>query len=123
MNKNLKKVDGEGLRYNENKTPFETIPLHLLSGAAEVFKHVTEREEKPYPMWNWARGMAWSKPYACMLRHLDKWYRGEDLDAETNLNHLHHVMCNLLMLIHYIESHKQGDDRPVAYFKGSKKGD
>lgn len=117
MNDDMGPIRGDGLRYDENKIPYQCIPLHLLEGAAHVFKHVTERKENPYPMWNWARGMAWSKPYACLLRHLDKWYRGEDLDSETNLNHLHHAMCNLLMLIHYLDAYKEGDDRPVFFFK------
>ena len=108
---------GEGLRFNENKIPIEFIPLHLLDGAAKVFKNVTERKEKPYPMWNWSRGMDWSKPYACLIRHMTAWYRGEDLDKETKLNHLHHAMCNLLMLTHYLDAFPEGDDRPKEYFQ------
>lgn len=108
---------GEGARYNKEKDPLETVPLHLLAGAAHVFKHVTEREVKPYPMWNWAKGMPWSVPYGCMLRHMAAWYRGEDDDKETGLNHLHHAMCNLLMLTHYIDAFPEGDDRPNNYFK------
>ncbi len=108
---------GKGLRYNEEKTPYECIPLHLIAGAARVFKQVTMRKEKPYPMWNWATGMVWSKPYACMLRHLDEWYRGEDNDKETNENHLHHALCNLLILIHCQDAYEEGDDRPTKFFK------
>ena len=110
------KVGGGGLRYNEGKVPMEMIPLHLLDGAAQVFHQVTTREKNPYPPWNWARGMDWSEPYACMIRHLKKWYRGKDNDEETGLNHLHHVMCNLLMLIHYIDTCPDKDNRPKEYF-------
>ena len=108
---------GEGIRYNTEKTPYECIPIHLIAGAARVFKHVTKRKDKPYPLWNWVKGMPWSVPYACMIRHLDAWYRGETNDPETEENHLHHVLCNLLMLIHYEDAFAEGDDRPSEFFK------
>jgi len=110
-------IRGAGMRFNAEKMPLETIPLHLLEDCARVFDGVTKREVKPYPMWNWAKGMPWSVPYACMLRHLAAWYRGEDNDPETGINHLGHVMCNLLMLTHYKDAFPEGDNRPVLYFK------
>ena len=104
----------KALRFNENKVPMEMIPLHLLEGTAKVFG-----EQIKYPKWNWLQGMEWSIPYACILRHLSKWYQGEDVDAESGLNHLHHVMCNLLMLIHYTDHHKNYDNRPKEFFNES----
>jgi hypothetical protein len=110
-------VRGAGMRYNAGKNPLQTIPLHLLEAGARVFDHVTTRPVKPYPRWNWAKGMEWSVPYACILRHLAAWYRGEDNDPETGISHLGHVMCNLLMLTHYQDAFPEGDDRPKDYFK------
>ena len=89
------------MRFNFNKVPIEFVPLHLLEGAARVFKSVTERKENAYTPWNWAKGMMWSVPYACMMRHIVAWYRGETNDPETGESHLAHAMCNLLMLTHY----------------------
>lgn len=106
---------GGGIRYNHGKTPYQMIPLFLLAGAARVFHAVTTRKEKPYPAWNWLRGMAWSGPYACAIRHLDAWYRGEPFDPETGESHLDHVICNLLMLRHYEDVYAQGDDRPPLH--------
>jgi len=45
------KIDGGGLRFNEGKTPFKYIPLHLLAGAARVLHKATTREQNPYEMW------------------------------------------------------------------------
>ena len=108
---------GEGLRWDTDKFPIEYIPLHLLEETARILKEVTTREENPYPMWNWANGMKWSRCYASAMRHMMKWYRGEDNDEETGRNHLAHAMCSLLFLIHYLDAFPEGDDRPKEFFQ------
>lgn len=107
---------GSGARFNAGKTPFRFIPLNLLAGAARVFEKVTNRPVNPYPLWNWAKGMSWSVPYECMLRHLDAWYRGEEKDPDSGESHIDHVICNALMLKHYETAYREGDDRPVKEF-------
>ncbi len=107
---------GSGARFNSGKTPFKYTPLHLLAGAARVFQKATTRPVNPYPMWNWSKGMPWSVPYECALRHLDAWYRGEATDADSSESHLAHAMCNLLMLVHYEAEYAEGDDRPKGVF-------
>lgn len=101
---------GSGARYNAGKTRFDLLPLTALKPAADVFAYGANK----YAAWNWAKGMPWSVPYACMMRHLEAWYRGEELDPESGLPHLGHVMCNLVMLTHYAEFYREGDDRPPA---------
>lgn len=66
-----------------------------------------------YSAWNWAKGMAWSIPLACISRHaqaiiVDR----EPLDKESGCTHWGHIVCNLLMLDHYSSYYKAGDDRP-----------
>lgn len=102
---------GSGARFNTGKTPYALIPLGTLKPAADVFGYGA----KKYAAWNWAKGMAWSVPYECALRHLEAWYRGEELDPESGLPHLGHVMCNLIMLTHYADHYKEGDDRPKIF--------
>ena len=99
-------------RYNEGKADYSLLPLHLLEGAVKVMAKGAEK----YSAWNWAKGMPWSTPYACAMRHLAAWYRGETNDAETGENHIDHAICNLLMLKHFADTYQDGDDRPVAYF-------
>lgn len=85
----------------------------VFAEAAHVFHHVTTRPVKPYPMWNWAKGMPWSVPTACAVRHLLAILRGEENDPETGLPHRGHAMCNLIMLAQYERSYPEGDDRPA----------
>jgi hypothetical protein len=99
-------------RYNKGKTDYSLLPLHLLEGAVNVMAKGAEK----YSAWNWAKGMPWSTPYACAMRHLAAWYKGETNDAETGENHIDHAICNLLMLKHFAETYQDGDDRPKDYF-------
>lgn len=69
---------------------------------------------RKYSAHNWAKGMAWSIPIACAARHLLAIIRGETNDPESGLPHRGHVMCNLVMLLTYTETYKEGDDRPKA---------
>lgn len=99
---------GSGARYNDGKPDYSLIPLHTLADEARVWMAGARK----YSAWNWTKGMKWSVPLACALRHLAAFQRGEDLDPETGLPHIAHAMCNLRMLTLYAETYREGDDRP-----------
>lgn len=103
---------GSGARYDAGKVPYELIPTHLLESTALVFGYGA----KKYAAWNWAKGMPWTKVIGCMKRHLAAIERGEDIDPESGLPHIGHLMCNALMLEHYMSTYKEGDDRPTKWF-------
>lgn len=98
---------GSGARFNDGKPDLSLIPLETLMGEARVWMH----GEKKYARFNWQRGMKWSVPLACALRHLAAWQRGEDIDPESGERHLDHAMCNLRMLAYYADHYSEGDDR------------
>lgn len=106
---------GSGARYNVGKPDFSLIPLCTLEDEARVWMHGKAK----YAAWNWAKGMAWSVPLACALRHLAAFQRGEDIDPESGLPHLAHAMCNLRMLTLYSKTYQQGDDRPKEWIGGA----
>lgn len=100
---------GTAARANGGKTRYDLLPLGLLKPVCDVLEY----GEKKYAKWNWTRGMNWSHCYASMMRHLEAWYRGEDIDPESGLPHLGHVMANVLFLTHYANTYPEGDDRHV----------
>jgi hypothetical protein len=102
---------GSGARYNDGKPDLSLIPLCTLEDEARVWSY----GKRKYAAWNWAKGMDWSIPYACALRHLAAWQRGEELDKESGLPHLSHAMCNLRMLTLYSKQYPEGDDRPTKW--------
>lgn len=103
------KEKGSGARYNGGKPDFSLIPLDTLVDEVRVWMYGKEK----YAAWNWTKGMAWSIPFACLLRHMAAWQRGEENDPESGLPHLAHAACNLRMLTLYSKNFREGDDRPV----------
>lgn len=74
--------------------------------------HVFDYGRAKYAEWNWAKGMPWSVPLACAARHLVAILDGQDADPESTRLHSGHVACNLVMLLTYIRTYIEGDDRP-----------
>lgn len=92
--------------------PFVLEPEQLVT-AARVFEYGAGK----YAAWNWAKGMRWSIPIGCALRHLYAVLDGEKIDSESGLPHMGHVYCNIIMLNWFIENYPEGDDRiPVEAF-------
>jgi len=102
---------GSGARYNQGKPDFSLIPLCTMEDEAKVWEYGKQK----YAAWNWAKGMDWSVPFACMMRHMAAWQRGEANDSESGLPHLAHAMCNLRMLTLYSKTYPEGDSRPVEW--------
>jgi hypothetical protein len=108
VNSNAK---GSGARYNSGKPDYSLIPLNTLADEARVWAY----GKRKYAAWNWAKGMDWDIPLACLLRHLSAWQSGEENDPESGLPHLAHAMCNLRMLTLYSQTYKEGDTRPKEW--------
>jgi aryl-alcohol dehydrogenase-like predicted oxidoreductase len=102
---------GSGARFNDGKADFSLIPLCTLEDEARVWAYGARK----YAAWNWAKGMDWSVPFACLQRHLAAWQRGEENDPESGLPHLAHAACNLRMLTLYAQTFPEGDNRPKQW--------
>jgi hypothetical protein len=110
---------GSGARYTSGKAALSLIPFSTLEDEARVWEY----GKRKYAAWNWAKGMDWSIPFACMMRHMAAWQRGEENDPESGLPHLAHAMCNLRMLTLYGKTYPEGDDRPVKWLNRKLEGD
>lgn len=85
------------------------FPIHpnRMVMAARVFEYGAIK----YAEWNWTKGMPWSIPIDCALRHLyAKLVKGEQDDPESGLPHMGHVYCNLVMLKWFIENYPEGEN-------------
>lgn len=85
------------------------LGMEVWKDCADVFEYGRNK----YAAWNWAKGFPWSSVIGCAGRHLlFGMMRGEARDAESGLPHRGHLACNLVMLLTFIESFPEGDDRP-----------
>jgi hypothetical protein len=77
---------------------------------------VWERGAVKYSAWNWASGQPWSVPLDSMFRHLLAISNGESIDIESKLPHVAHILCNAIMLYHFVEHYPQLNDLPPQHF-------
>jgi hypothetical protein len=92
----------------DRKSPAPSFSYSIddLTQAAKVFEYGSQK----YAAWNWAKGMNWSIPIGCALRHMTAIALDEVHDEESGHPHWGHVMCNLIMLEHFMRRYPEGDD-------------
>jgi hypothetical protein len=99
----------EAWQRGENKALDTNLATYDLGGACRVLEYGS----KKFAAWNWAKGMQWSVPLGCALRHIRAHLDNEEYDEESGLPHLDHVLCNIIMLDHFLKAYPEGDDRPI----------
>ncbi len=97
----------EGKKNDQGKPELGLVPKSLIWAVGTVLT----MGAKIYGTHNWRNGLAWSRPYNALLRHLTAWWGGEDLDPESGLSHLWHASAELAFLVEYEESKAGLDDR------------
>lgn len=92
-------------RYNDGKPQlsyvFDVMPA-LLDMVA-----VLEFGAKKYERNNWKKGFPREKLIDSMMRHINAMYQGEDVDAESGLPHVGHILCNAAFLGYHFGSQSQ----------------
>lgn len=88
---------------------FDLLPTDAL---ALIARHFGVGASK-YADHNWRKGYEWSKNYAALQRHLNAYWGGEDVDAETGSLHLAAAGFHVLALLTYATDpfYAQFDDR------------
>lgn len=104
-------MDGQeklgGVKHDEGKPMLGLISTAFLWGIATIMT----AGAKKYGEHNWRKGMAWSRPFNALMRHLTAWWGGENKDGETGKSHLWHAACELMFLVEYEEKKIGNDDR------------
>ena len=101
-------VTTEGVKFDSGKLRMDLLPPEIDFAIARI---LTDGADK-YGERNWEHGMAWSRPYAALRRHLIAWWSGEDADPECGHSHLWHVLTNAAFLVAYEQRGIGRDDRP-----------
>lgn len=109
--------EGEGLRFNTGKSRIDLAPADAMFHVGKVLAMGAEK----YDEHNWEKGMPYSKVISSLERHLAKWKAGEDLDEESGLHHIDHLMCNALFLSRYVRAFPEFDDRYIPYIMNHKR--
>ena len=106
---NLKEVWPEGRKDDQGKDPWHLAPWDAFRAIVKVLQFGAGK----YAPRNWENGMAWSRPYSALIRHLTSWWEGEKADPETGYSHLWHAGCCIVFLIAFELRGIGTDDRPT----------
>lgn len=86
----------EGIKYDSNKLRYDLIPPEATSALARVLTYGAAK----YGPNNWQQLDDFTARYtAALMRHLEAWRGGEEVDSESGLPHLEHALCNLAFLV------------------------
>lgn len=93
-----------------NKLPVHLVPPSLIVYAAIGFAEGGFK----YGPYNWrVAGVRSSVYYSALMRHLTKWWNGEDRDLHTRVPHLANAISCLGILVDAESQGMLSDDRPV----------
>jgi len=109
----IKGQDGTGKRYNKGKTQLSLIPPFSMEQLGKVLTFGAEKYDRN----NYRKGMKWSTVIDSLERHLNDFKAGRDIDEESGLPTMAHVLCNAVFLLEYSQIFPQGDDRIKPYLE------
>lgn len=103
---------GKGLHFDEGKAPLHLIPEEAIIGMAMAFGYGYKKYDEPYgTRWNFKKGIEVTKLTDSLRRHALAYLKGEDLDPESGLSHVWHILANAAMLEYNRIHHPELDDR------------
>lgn len=100
-------MDEGGYKYDGGKSRYDLIPAVPLEQLARVYTMGAAKYEDR----GWENGLKWGRIFAAIMRHLWKFWRGEDVDQESGLPHLAHAAWGCFALMEYEVTHPELDDR------------
>lgn len=103
----------ETLKFDQDKPDFTLIPQEALLELAKVFSYGAKKYAKD----NYSLGTNYRRYIAAAHRHINQWLRNEDIDSESQTNHLANAAASLLMVLDNQITNKGTDDRNKVYKK------
>lgn len=93
------------------------VQLGLVPAVAmERIARVLECGAAKYGMYNWREsGIRCTTYVDAMLRHLNAWREGEDLDPESGVSHIAHIAASCCILLDADAHNLLHDDRPIEH--------
>lgn len=97
----------QAVKHDADKAPWDLLPHEAVNGMLQVLAFGRQK----YDAHNWRKGMAWSRFIAAAYRHLTAFLAGDDIDDESGLPHIDHLMCCVAFLSTYQKQQLGDDDR------------
>jgi len=104
-------INNRGIKNDQGKLRVDLLSPDSLLGIARILGYGSTI----YGDRNWELGLLYSRVYAATLRHILKFWGGENIDEDSGLSHLDHAACCIHFLQHYEKNknrYQTFDDRP-----------
>lgn len=95
--------ENKGLRYNEGKRKWSLVHFKSLEPMIEVLEYGANK----YAPKNWQKGLDKSEILESLQRHVAKLFDGENIDQESGLHHIGHIMCNAMFYSYFLDDNKE----------------
>lgn len=92
----------QAMRKNQGKPELSYV-LDVMPALKDMVA-VMEFGANKYERNNWQKGLPKDKLLDSLLRHVDAFYSGEDIDPESELPHVGHILCNAAFLAYHYGS-------------------
>lgn len=102
---------GKGLRFNKGKINLSYCPTSAIAAIASTLQTNSEESGGKYPRDNWRKGMSWTVVINCLMRHLEDFRNGVDIDPEDGIPTIWKVATNAAFLVEYTKTCPELDDR------------
>lgn len=103
----MMKMKAEGRKDDADKARMDLLAPDALIELGRL----AAKGAKKYGDRNWELGMDWGRVYAAAMRHLNAFWSGEDIDAETGVPHTVNAMWCCMVLTSYYLREKGNDSR------------
>jgi len=100
-------------RFNEGKPQWSLMDFESF----EPMIRVLEYGSKKYARNNWKKGLPTVEIMDSLMRHIISFLEGEDIDKESGLPHIGHMMCNLMFLSYVMKNKPELDNREDELLK------
>jgi hypothetical protein len=103
----------EALKYDGEKLRWDLVPFRAVEGMIKVLMYGMKKYTTPEASGahNWRKGFLWTRLIGAAFRHLTAIAKGEDIDPESLLPHIDHLMCCVAFLSEHMKAPYGEDDR------------
>ena len=91
-------MEEKSLRYNEGKPKWSFVHFQSLEPMIRVLEYGTTK----YAPENWQKGLDKTEILESLQRHVAKLFDGEEIDSESGLHHIGHIMCNAMFYSYFL---------------------
>ena len=97
----------KGDRFNSSKPRWSLVDYPSLLPLVQVLEFGANK----YGENNWKKGLSYTQTTESLLRHVYAFLDNQDIDEESKLHHIGHILCNAMFLSYMIKNRPDLDDR------------